>query len=100
HPTHSYFRETIRLPDGGKGYSVEGADVDTVVGGVAYWRRSAIKDGVFTMESRGRSLQPEFPAAQADEIARKLAEMGKVEVNVVAPPGYRWTAADRASRIA
>ncbi|NBB15000.1 DUF3857 domain-containing protein [Caulobacter sp. SLTY] len=100
HPTHSYFRETIRLPDGGRGYTVEGADVDTVVGGVAYWRKSAIKNGVFTMESRGRSLEPEFPAAQADSIAKQLAEMGKVEVNVVAPPGYRWSAADRTSRIA
>ncbi|HYE45068.1 MAG TPA: DUF3857 domain-containing protein [Caulobacter sp.] len=100
HPTHAYFRETIRLPDGGKGFSVEGADVDTVVGGVAYWRRSGIKDGVFTMESRGRSLQSEFPAAQAESISKALADMGKVEVNVVGPPGYRWTAADRASRIA
>ncbi len=100
HPTHAFYRETIRLPDGGKGFSTEGKDVDQVVGGMSYSRKTSLKDGLFTMESRGRSLATEFPAAQAEAVQKTLAEMGEVKVYVVGPPGYRWSAADRASRIA
>ena len=100
HPTHAYYRETIRLPDGGKGFSTEGKDVDQTVGGMSYRRKTEIKDGVFIMENRGRSLKAEFPAAEAEQVQKSLAEMAKVEVYLIAPPGYRWSAADRASRIA
>ncbi|MDO9335590.1 MAG: DUF3857 domain-containing protein [Caulobacter sp.] len=100
HPVHVWYRETIRLPDGGKGFSSEGKDIDQAVAGYAFNRKAAIKDGVFTLETRSRSLQAEMPSAQAEAARKALTDMGKIEVNLVAPPGYRWSAADRASRIA
>jgi len=100
HPFHAYYRETIRLPDDGKGFSTDGADVDQVVGGMAFYRKTEIKDGVFIMESRGRSLKAEFPASQAKAIEKEMAELAEVKVYLVAPTSYRWTTADRASRIA
>ncbi len=100
YPFHVYYRETIKLPDGGKGFTTAGEDVDKVVGGVSYYRRTAIKDGAFFMETRGRSLVAEFPAAEAEANQKALADMAKVEVYAVAPTGYKWNADDRAGRIA
>lgn len=100
YPMHVLYRETIRLPDGGKGYSVDGKDENRVVGGVSYYRKSEIRDGVFIMEARGRSLAPEFPASEAKAVEKAMAEMGEVKVYVVGPVGYRWTRADRDARIA
>jgi tetratricopeptide (TPR) repeat protein len=100
HPIHMYYRETIKLPDGGKGFTTSGEDVDRTVAGTAYSRKTQIKDGVFIIETRGRSLTDEFPASEAEANQKTLAEMAKVQVFAVAPAGYRWTAEDRAGRIA
>ncbi|MBI1406127.1 MAG: DUF3857 domain-containing protein [Caulobacter sp.] len=100
YPMHVLYRETIRLPDGGKGFTVDGKDENRVTGGVSYYRKSEIRDGVFIMEARGRSLAPEFPASQAKAVEEAMAEMGEVKVYVVGPVGYRWTKADRDARIA
>lgn len=99
HPLHVWYRETIKLPDGGKGYVTEGKDIDQVTAGYSFWRKAGIKDGVFTLETRTRSLQTEIPASEAEASEKALEEMGKIEVNVVAPPGYRRTTADRNSSI-
>ncbi|WGM39853.1 DUF3857 domain-containing protein [Caulobacter sp. NIBR1757] len=100
HPLHVWYRETIKLPDGGKDYVSEGKDIDQVTAGYSFWRKAGIKDGVFTLETRTRSLQTEIPASEAEANQKALAEMGKIDVYLVAPPGYRWSAADRGSRIA
>ena len=100
HPLHVWYRETIKLPDNGKGYVSEGKDIDQVTAGYSFWRKAGIKDGVFSLETRTRSLQTEIPASESEANQKALAEMGKIEVHLVAPPGYRWSASDRASRIA
>jgi tetratricopeptide (TPR) repeat protein len=100
HPLHVWYRETIRLPDGGKGYVSEGKDIDQVTAGYSFWRKAGIKDGVFTLETRTRSLQTEVAASEAEANQKALADMGEIEVYLVAPPGYRWSNSDRASRIA
>ncbi len=100
HPLHVWYRQTIRLPDGGKGYSVDAKDIDQVTAGYSFWRKAAIKDGVFTLETRTRSLVTEIPASETEAAKKALADMGEIEVNLVAPTSYRQTAADRASRLA
>lgn len=100
HPLHVWYRESIKLPDGGKGYLSEGKDIDQTTAGYSFFRKAAIKDGVFNMETRTRSLQAEIPAKDSEVNQKALADMGKTEVYLVAPPGYRWSSSDRASRIA
>lgn len=100
HPLHVWYRETIRLPDGGKGYSSDGKDIDQITAGYSFFRKAGVKDGVFILESRTRSLQTEIPASESKVSEKALADMGKIEVYLVAPTGYHWSAADRASRIA
>jgi len=81
----SYQKQTIviALPDHGAGFSLEGApDVDQVIAGVAYHRRSRIENGVATTESSSRSLTPEFPASAADAAATALRRLSDYDVVV------------------
>jgi hypothetical protein len=64
-PDYTRSTETIRLPDGGKGFVIDGQPVDETVAGVALKRRFEIRDGVFSMEATRRSLVPEIPLAEA-----------------------------------
>jgi len=86
----SFFKssETIVLPQGGKGFTVAGEDVDKTVGGVEYKRVSRIDAGVFTMDASARSVAPEFPAADATAVKVSLNEISDVVVHVRAPQGY------------
>lgn len=81
-------RETIVLPQEGKGFSVVGEDVDKTVGGVAYKRTSHIDAGVFTMEVSARSLTSEISAAEASAAKPALRELSDVIVHVRAPAAY------------
>ena len=80
--------ETIVLPQGGKGFSVVGEDVDKSVAGVAYKRASRIDGGVFTMEASARSLTTGISASEAAAAKPILREMSDVTVKVRAPVGY------------
>ena len=90
----SFFKssETIILPQGGKGFTVAGEDVDKTVGGVEYKRVSRVDAGVFTMQVSTRSIASEFPAADVQAAKVALNEFSDVVVRVRAPQGY--TASD------
>jgi len=64
-PAYTRSSETIRLPDDGKDFAVDGSEVDETVAGVAMKRAFTIKDGVFSMETSWRTLTPEIPLAEA-----------------------------------
>jgi len=91
YPDYTMNTETIVLPDGGKGFSVEGADVDKVVAARAFKRTSRIENGVFTMEASLRAVAPEFPAADAPAAKEELLALRNVVVHVRAPGRYRMT---------
>ncbi|CAN5151202.1 hypothetical protein BH09PSE2_BH09PSE2_12490 [soil metagenome] len=85
-----YFTEsetTIRLPDGGRGYSIAGSNVDKVLYGYALHRRATITDGVFRIETSRRTLQNEISLAKATADAVPVTEMAKTTLKVVAPTG-------------
>ncbi len=90
-PSFEQMDETIVLPNGGEGFTVEGEDVDRQVAGRAFLRKSKIADGVFTLHASTRGLAPEFPAADAPAAAKALTDMANVTVYVRASADYKMT---------
>ncbi len=64
-PSYTKVSEHIRLPRDGKGYALEGANVDRVIAGINYQRSAQIKNGDLTADARVRSVATEFPASEA-----------------------------------
>jgi TonB family protein len=65
-------RQTIFLPDGGRGFSLSGGDpIDAVIGGIRYRRTATLKDGQFEMwtETKARPGEISYEAAQAADLA-------------------------------
>ncbi len=87
-------REVILLPDGGKGFSIEGDPFDKVVGGVHYVRTGALKDGRFEMTaaSSNRPFELSYAAARdADKLtdglfARQLFIRAPADYEVASAP--------------
>jgi tetratricopeptide (TPR) repeat protein len=85
-PDFEKYSETVILPNGGKGFSVAGQDINETVAGVAYARKAGLKDGVFTVNASKRTLAPEFPASQAPAVTAALANLAERTL-YLAPPG-------------
>lgn len=87
YPYYTRDSETIRLPQGGKGFTVVGDDIDRTVAGVHYERRARIRDGIFTAVAIRRSVAREFPAKQAAADQRILRRLSDSNLYVRAPAG-------------
>lgn len=92
YPIYDSNTVTIKLPLGGKGFSVSGADVDRTLAGTEYRRHTKIKDGVFTGTSSTRTVAPEFPAAEAPTDQQALRDLSKANLDIDAPAGHTPTA--------
>ena len=80
HPSYQRWFVSVVLPRR-NGFTIGNApDVDRVIAGIAYHRVSRIKDGVATMEASTRSLQPEFPASEAEADAAALRDLARTDV--------------------
>ena len=55
--------ETIVLPAGRPGFTVQGDDIDKTPAGWTFHRAARIDNGVFTMEASRRSMVSEVSAA-------------------------------------
>lgn len=99
HPIYNRAEETIILPSGVKGFTVEGENVDRVVGVIQYRRTAAVEKGVFTMKAEVRSLDSEFPAAEASKVQKGLEDLYKVRVFVRSPAAYVPTAVEKADKL-
>jgi len=82
-PTYSRNTWRIALP-AGEPYQLIGADIDRTVAAMALHRRARIENGVLSIESSGRTLAPEFPAAEAEATSAALRELARSDVAVVA----------------
>jgi tetratricopeptide (TPR) repeat protein/transglutaminase-like putative cysteine protease len=94
YPTFERTTEVIKLPANGKGFSLEGADLDRTVAGTEIHRHASIDGGRLTATLSVRSTMPEFPASEeaADqEEMRKLAQTG---LSLEAPKGHLPTTAE------
>jgi TPR repeat protein/transglutaminase-like putative cysteine protease len=56
-------------------FALLGADVSKTLAGQAFVRASRIENGVLTVELSGRTIEPEFPAMEADADAAGLREL-------------------------
>jgi len=89
YPFYSVWRESIVLPDHGKGFSLTGAPVDEPLYGKVFHRALSLKDGVFSVESSMRSLAPEIPYAQAVRDQPAVTAIAKGSVYINAPFDYK-----------
>lgn len=74
-PSYSEYRETIVLPDRGRGFTLDPVAFDGTIAGAALHRAGAIADGIVSLVTSRRSLAPEFPAAQAPDAQQALRKL-------------------------
>jgi tetratricopeptide (TPR) repeat protein/transglutaminase-like putative cysteine protease len=84
---YSAYRQTILLPDGGKGFSLDGEAVDSTIGGVHYVRTVALKGERFEMTTMARNKAAEISYADAKAADDQVDELWKKRVFVRAPSG-------------
>jgi tetratricopeptide (TPR) repeat protein/transglutaminase-like putative cysteine protease len=92
YPIYDSNTVTIKLPLGGKGFSITGANVDRTLAATEYRRHTQIKDGVFTGVSSTRTVAPEFSAAEAPIDQQALRDLSKANLDIDAPAGHTPTA--------
>ena len=90
-------RETILLPGGGRGFALQGGNVDQTVGGAYRFHRDVKLDGnKLTMVASTRALAPEFPGETAETVKTQLSELAEVGVFLRLPTDYQRTEAEMA----
>jgi tetratricopeptide (TPR) repeat protein len=83
------YRLRVRLPDGGKGFALEGNQVlPPVLGGVPIVRTAALADGWATVEDRFAPIGAEIAPADVAAARTQVALAKKRLLTVVAPETY------------
>jgi transglutaminase-like putative cysteine protease len=85
-PYFHKWTESIILPDGGAGFTVEGRNIAETIAGREFRRTAKIENGVFAMEAATRSIASEFPAAEADNAKAGLLALRDASLAVVERP--------------
>lgn len=93
---YSLNRETILLPDAGKGFTVEGDAIDKVVGGVRYVRTVTLANGRFEMTVSNRNKSFELSYAAAKEADKAVDGLFARQLFIRAPADYEVGAATAA----
>ena len=96
----SRFSETVILPRDGVGFTLPAPDVDEIVAGQVFHRRSKIEKGVATIEATTRTIADEIPASEGPAAAAKLKAMREVYVTIKMPAIYVPTPQDMAAQAA
>lgn len=94
YPIYDSNTVTIKLPNGGQGFSVSGTDIDKTLAGIEYQRHARIAGGEFIATSSTRSVAPEFPASAATGAQQALRDLAKTTLDIDAPAGHTPTAAE------
>lgn len=81
--------ETIILPDNGKGYSIDGEDIDETIGGISYRRTVTLDGDRFEMQTSIRSPYLEMSHDEALAADEKTDRLFKKRVYVVLPVAQR-----------
>ncbi len=95
-PYYVRTREEIVLPRDAKGFTLEGGNVDTTLGGSLFHREAVLKDNRVTLDSYRRSLVPEISYKDAVAASPELTRLWKKDVVVVAPKSYHKADPDKA----
>jgi tetratricopeptide (TPR) repeat protein len=96
-PVYQASRETIILPDGGKGFRIEASDFDREVAGTRISRSVTLEGGKAIAISTFLRLRREIKAAEATAAAPILARLNDDNAFVRSPDHYRLAAASAAT---
>ncbi|HEY0113933.1 MAG TPA: tetratricopeptide repeat protein [Allosphingosinicella sp.] len=89
-PTGMLYRLRVRLPDGGRGFALEGdPDLNARVAGHQLSRTLKLADGMLTVEERMDSLGGEIPPAEVASERDKVATVKARAPRLVAPEDTR-----------
>ncbi|HEY0413742.1 MAG TPA: DUF3857 domain-containing protein [Allosphingosinicella sp.] len=99
-PVYLASSETVILPRGGQGFTIEGHDLDRTLAGVRVTRKLSLEGGRAVARSIFQRLQPELPAPDALAATKALAEVNANRAWVRSPPGYKPSDAERAAALA
>lgn len=95
YPDYWESRQTIKLPQGGNGFRLQGGSVDKTVGDVyAFHRKVSIEGATLSMEASTRALAAEMPAAKAEQSRSEMAALAATGIYVRVPNEYVATNAD------
>ena len=90
------YRETIILPNGGKGFRVQGEAVEQTLGDLYSFRRSVDRDGAkIVVEAETKALAGELPAARAARARAQMSELASSGVYLRVPGDYEPTDAEK-----
>ncbi|MEP7315955.1 MAG: DUF3857 domain-containing protein [Sphingomicrobium sp.] len=94
-PDYWESRQTIKLPQSGTGFRLQGGAVNKDVGGVyAFHRKVDINGDTLSMEASTRALAAELPASKAEQSRSEIAALAGTGVYVRVPDEYVATDAD------
>jgi tetratricopeptide (TPR) repeat protein len=99
-PTYLASTETIILPRGGKGFTLEGRDFDQTVLGVHIARKLSIEGGRAVARSTFVRLEPELSIKDALGAAKALEAANTDAAWVRSPVGYEASAEEKAAALA
>jgi len=90
------YKETIILPNGGKGFRVQGEAVEQTVGDLYQFRRTVDRDGAKVMVvAETKALAGELPAARAARARTQMSELAASGVYLRMPSDYEPTDAEK-----
>jgi tetratricopeptide (TPR) repeat protein len=86
-PLHAATSETMILPDGGRGFSIDGRDVERVIAGTRFTRHLTLADGRVTARWEATRIAREISAADARASTAQLRELRDDKAYLRAPSG-------------
>ena len=89
YPVWSAKHLTILLPNGGKGFSVVGDNLDRTAGAVTHMRHVRLSGATLTLDSSTRSTAAEYPVSEALAVTRLRRDLNDDPVAIRAPKGQR-----------
>jgi tetratricopeptide (TPR) repeat protein len=95
YPVYLASSETIILPRGGAGFTLEGKSFDRIVDGTRIERHIALENGRATAQSIFQRLKPEVEAAEARASVATLKEISADVAGVRSPADYQLSETER-----
>lgn len=96
YPDWQQWRETIHLPHDGKGFVLDGGNLDRTIGPFTIHSKVTIDGATLTMVASSRTTAPEIVFAQADAMRDAMSKLYDRGVNVRPPLDYKPSAAELA----
>lgn len=96
-PDYDVVHETIRLPHGGKGFFLDGDQIDSTIAGIHYVRTARIADGIFTMTTTTRNPAAEISLADAKAADTKATALHDKTLAIRIPYDYAFSDAELAA---